>query len=223
MSISTTRFAVAVAGLAALSLGLGIATPANAASATSATSAASTATASVAAARAAAVRAESDATVRKLDPYVVVQKDGTFALTASASQAGVSQEQYDRATRSIEEINGLILTSGVQATPTGTDAGAPIHIQSGVNGLWVRWWGFELKLDSGNANALAAILGGGGGVGAVDQVRNFLLRLFGFAPAPLVGVIAIAGSAVLYVCNRNGTGINFQKLYVTPLGRCVAQ
>jgi hypothetical protein len=162
-----------------------------------------------------------EAAVAKLRPHLLLRKDGTFALAPSAARAGVPIDLYAQVVKGMAGINDLI-QGGVLVTRSGLSvglvgAGGDVIsvLAAGVNRINIHWWGIEVRLDSTNANRVAAALAGGGAVAA-------LVAIFGSVPAAVVAAVLGISSAAIYYCNSAGTGVRIVKPIVGP-AYCTAQ
>jgi hypothetical protein len=160
--------------------------------------------------------------VRLLDPYVVLTEEGTFALTATAAEAGVPQATYDTLAGDMAEINKLLRLEDGSPGVAVAVPGQP-ESENGIlaqeNRIIIHWWGIEVWLDSTNSNRLIGVLTGGGGVAAL------LVAIFGGGPvsaAVVVMVGAIAVGALVY-CNASGRGVKIIKPIPLPLPYCTSQ
>ena len=208
MSVRTKRVTT-VAVAAALCLGVGL--PAQAADATGAEPEGKWESST----------AESyEEAIHLLDPYVVVTKEGTFTLTATAAEAGVDQATYDALADGMAEINGVLrlegASPGVVVAVPGETGGIGILAQE--NRVIFHWWGWEVWLDSSNSNGLAGLVGVAAGVFAFFQAIFGNVVGVGIA----VAVATMSGGAILW-CNRSGRGIKIIKPIPVPVPYCTSQ
>ncbi|MGV9367871.1 hypothetical protein [Amycolatopsis sp. NPDC003731] len=163
-----------------------------------------------------------EASIAKLRPHLLLRADGTFALAPSAARAGVPTDLYAQVVAGMTGINGLIQRGVLVARPdlsmglVGASGDVISVLAAGVNRVNIHWWGIEVRLDSTNANRVAAALAGGGSAAAV------LALIFGPVAAGVVAAVALVGSAAIYYCNSAGTGVRIVKPVVGP-AYCTAQ
>lgn len=163
-----------------------------------------------------------EAAVAKLRPHLLLRTDGTFALAPSAARAGVPADLYAQVVNGMAGINDLIQDGVLAARPNlsvglvGPGGDVISVLAAGVNRVNINWWGIEVRLDSTNANKVAAALAVGGSAAGV------LALIFGPVAAGVVAAVVLVGANAIFYCNAAGKGVRIVKPFVGP-AYCTSQ
>lgn len=155
--------------------------------------------------------------VDKLSKHVKRTKDGTFELNVPESLKNeIDSETLGKITQGMEGINSLIRAGKLVSTDdlkVYDPKDKSLTIQGNVNQFVYTWYGYDLYLDSTNANILAGDLGMAAGAGTIAAAITAVVNIPAGVLTGIAAGLAGFGSGAITRANASGNGVIISFLF----------